>query len=357
MTMKRMVERAMAGMERRNGTETADSSADCAIERLAIVIVTYRRQDLLSSLLASITQLTQAPWRVIVVDNENSAETEHIVTQCAADIDRKWGGTQADGRGGVNRVVYAPQSENLGGAGGFSAGVGLAYDLGAQWFWIMDDDVAVLPDAIEKLSAWTDRHEVIQGGRYDYDGGSFYWQYRFLVALGIPNPIAPSSFGSAGYRVMNTLCFEGGLVSRNVVRQIGLPDPRFFIYWDDTVYGYLASKVTNPIVIPDVILRRTREIANWDIAGLRQLNSTSDLNRYHIMRNRGYMARYFMEYGDYRPFQFAVGTAATFAKEIIRLVAVDRGNLRTGLVRLVKGWRDSRKLLHDPDWKPMPSLE
>ena len=58
------------------------------------------------------------------------------------------------------------------------------------------------------------------------------------------------------------------------------------------MYGYRASKVTNPIVVPDVVLRRTREIGNWDIAGVRQLNSTSDMNRYHIMRNRGYMARY-----------------------------------------------------------------
>lgn len=154
---------------------------------------------------------------------------------------------------------------------------------------------------------------------------------------------------------MNTLCFEGGLFNRRVVKQIGLPDPRFFIYWDDTIYGYRASKVTQPIVVPDVILRRTREIGNWDIAGVRQLNSTSDMNRYHIMRNRGYMARYFMVYGDYRPFLFALGTAATAAKEIIRLVAVDREHLRTGIVQIAKGWWDSRKLLHNTEWRPMPS--
>ena len=118
------------------------------------------------------------------------------------------------------------------------------------------------------------------------------------------------------------------------------------------MYGYRASKVTNPIVVPDVVLRRTREIGNWDIAGVRQLNSTSDMNRYHIMRNRGYMARYFMAYGDFRPFLFAVGTLATAAKEVIRLVAVDREHLRTGLVQIAKGWWDSRKLLHDPTGSP-----
>ena len=219
------------------------------------------------------------------------------------------------------------------------------------------DDVAVMPEGIERLAKWTDRHDVIQGSRYDYDGGPFYWQYDFIVPLGIPNPIAPAAFGPAGYRVMDTLCFEGGLFRRNIVEKIGLPDPRFFIYWDDTMYGYRASKVTNPIVVPDVVLRRTREIGNWDIAGVRQLNSTSDMNRYHIMRNRGYMARYFMTYGDYRPLLFGLGTVLTAVKEVIRLTMVDREHFKTGIVQIAKGWWDSRKLLHDPEWQPMPPLK
>lgn len=333
----------------------AEQAQTATISKLAMVITTYKRQKLLATLFDSILALEQAPWRIIVVDNEQSDETRGMVEEFETKVNDQWGKTVVDGDGNQSRVVYAPQTENLGGAGGFSAGVKKAYELGAEWFWVMDDDVAVLPDAIAKLAPWTKRHEVIQGSRFDYDGGPFYWQYDFRIGLGIPNPIAPAAFGPAGYRVMNTLCFEGGLFSRRVVKQIGLPDPRFFIYWDDTIYGYRASKVTQPIVVPDVILRRTREIGNWDIAGVRQLNSTSDMNRYHIMRNRGYMARYFMVYGDYRPFLFALGTAATAVKEIIRLVAVDREHLRTGIVQIAKGWWDSRKLLHDTDWRPMPS--
>ena len=90
---------------------------------------------------------------------------------------------------------------------------------------------------------------------------------------------------------------------------------------------------------------------------MRQLNSTSDVNRYHIMRNRGYMARYFMVHGDFRPMLFALGTVLTAIKEVIRLVMVDREHVKTGVVQIVKGWWDSRKLMHDPDWKPMPPLK
>ena len=110
-------------------------------------------------------------------------------------------------------------------------------------------------------------------------------------------------------------------------------------------------------MIADKVMRRTRTIDNWDIAGLRQLNSTSDMNRYHIMRNRGYMARYFMAHGDYRPALFALGTVATFAKELIRLVAVDKTHVRSGVVKLIRGWWDSRAIMHDPDWKPIQPLK
>lgn len=326
------------------------------IERLAIVVVTYKRQALLQVLLQSFEQLNSAPWRIIVVDNEQSERTATMVEALNTALEQRWGQAQQDDSGARRRVMYAPQKENLGGAGGFSAGVKQAYELGAQWFWVMDDDVATLPDAIEKLAPWTRTHEVIQGSRLDYDGGDFYWQYQFLVGLGIPNPIAPAAFGPARFRHMNTLCFEGGLFCRKIVEQIGFPDPRYFIYWDDTTYGYLASKVTKPIVIADKILRRTRNIANWDIAGVRQLNSTSDMNRYHIMRNRGFMAHYFKQYGDYNPILFALGTAATAAKEVIRLIAVDRAHCRSGIGKLWAGWRASRKILHDRNFKPMPPL-
>jgi rhamnopyranosyl-N-acetylglucosaminyl-diphospho-decaprenol beta-1,3/1,4-galactofuranosyltransferase len=328
-----------------------------SLNKAAIVVVTYKRQELLAGLFDSILQLTQAPWRIVVVDNENSAETAVMVQQFSDRATSRWGKTIIDSAGNQERVVYTPQDHNGGGAGGFSVGVKKAYDLGAHWFWVMDDDVAVEPKGLDVLSKWADKYQVIQGSRLDYDNGSFYWQYHFINSLGIPDPIAPAGFGSSGCKTMNTMCFEGAFFSRKIVEQIGLPDPRFFIYWDDTIYGYLASKVTQPVVVSDVIMRRTRELGNWDIAGVRQLNSTSDMNRYHIMRNRGYMARYFMIYGDYRPVMFALGTAATAVKEVIRLFAVDRGSIFSGIPQLFHGWLDSRKLMHDPNWKPMPALK
>ena len=218
----------MKGMTYRNdktGEATVEHTCDAraAFDKLAIIVVTYKRQQLLEELLASFAQLTVAPWRIVIVDNEHSDETQDMVDEFREKADGLWGTTDADRKGGTSRVVYAPQTDNLGGAGGFSVGVKVAYDLGVEWFWVMDDDVAVLPDGIEKLAKWGRDHDVIQGGKLDFDGGPFYWQYNFIVPLGIPNPIAPAAFGSAGYRVMNTLRFEGGLFRGASWRRSGSP--------------------------------------------------------------------------------------------------------------------------------------
>ena len=329
------------------------------MERSAIIIVTYMRQQLLQRALDSILDLSVAPWRVVVVDNENSSETGDIVSEFGRRADARWGATadEPDSEGGTSRAVYVPMEENTGGSGGFSEGVRRAFELGAEWFWVMDDDVTVLPDGLDILDRWSHEAEAVMGQRRDFDGGHFYWQHRFCTALGIYNPFSRDSWRPGErFKFCNVLCFEGGFFSRRVVEKICLPDARFFIYLDDALYGYLASKVTDVIYVPDYVLSRSREIPNQGIGSVRQLNSASDMTRFYITRNRGYLARYFQLYGDYNPVGFAVGTLLTFAKETLRILMVDRGSVVSGTRRLLAGWREQRRIQKDPAWKPMPPL-
>lgn len=330
------------------------------MRRPAIIIVTYKRQQLLEQVLGSILELRTAPWRVVVVDNENSAQTQEIVASFGERADELWGrmAQDPDSEGGTSRAVYDPMPENTGGSGGFSEGVRRAYELGADWFWVMDDDVTVLPEGLDVLERWSHEAEAIMGQRRDFDGGHFYWQHRFSTTLGIYNPFSRDRWRPGErFKLCNVLCFEGCCFSRRVVEQIGLPDARFFIYLDDALYGYLASKVTDVIYVPDYILSRSREIPNQGIGSVRQLNSTSDMTRYYITRNRGYLARYFQVYGDYNPAGFALGTLLTFAKEFARILMVDRGCVVSGTKRLFAGWRAARQIQRDPSWEPVSPLE
>ena len=112
------------------------STLPAPIDKLAIVVVTYKRQELLANLFDSMTELTATPWRIVIVDNENSRETEAMCTAFNERLANLWGidADQPDAKGGTDRVIYAPQLKNGGGAGGFSAGTKCAYNLGAQWF-------------------------------------------------------------------------------------------------------------------------------------------------------------------------------------------------------------------------------
>lgn len=306
-----------------------------------IVVVTYNRSNLLRGLLASIGRMDPKPGRVVVVDNASSDDTTAVVEELSGAIGAE--------------VVYRRLEENTGGSGGFSEGMRVAYELGSEWIWLMDDDVEVLPDGLARMGVWTPRFRSIQGRRYDYDGSEFYWQYRVSVPLGIPIPFAPASFDASGYREMNSGCFEGMFIHRDVVAEIGLPDPRFFIYWDDTIYGWLASRVTPSAIVNEFVLRRTREIKQWDM-GIRHFNASSDMYRYYILRNRGIMRHYYAAHGAYRPVAFAIGTAATFAKEILRLLFVERKITKQGWTNLWRGLRDGREIARDRSWRPMPPL-
>lgn len=318
---------------------------------LAIIVTTYQRQELLKKLLKSIDTQKTKPSKIYVVDNENSVETKKIVNS-------------------FKRTQYVAMKENTGGAGGFSRGVEEAYKSGHEWLWIMDDDVKLLQNAIEKLVKWTDKtsrelsssqefDEITAGyqvSRKNFDGTSFYWQYRFWNKLAIPNPVAPGKWKDGEKsRPMNTACFEGGLFHRSIVEKIGLPDARFFIYWDDTIYGYLASKVTKLACVSDVVMQRTRTLENIKLGKIRKLNATSDMTRYYIMRNRGHMAHYLRLHKDYNPILFGFGTFLTFSKEVIRLFITK--SFKTGLPRLWKGWRDSRKIIHDKKWRPYNKIK
>ncbi len=307
----------------------------------AIVVVTYNRSALLERLLQSIARMDPKPGRVVIVDNASSDGTGETVAGYADTLGPE--------------ILYRRLETNTGGSGGFSEGMRVAYESGATWMWLMDDDVELIPDGLAKMGKWAPRFRSIQGRRYDYDGSEFYWQYRLSVPLGIPIPFAPAHFDASGYREMNSGCFEGMFIHRDIVQRIGLPDPRFFIYWDDSVYGWLASLQTSAVIVDEFVLRRTREIKQWDM-GIRHLNASSDMYRYYILRNRGIMRHYFAEHGAYRPVRFALGTVLTFGKEIVRLVAVERKVTWKGVASLFRGLRDGGRIARDRTWRPMPPL-
>ena len=77
------------------------------------------------------------------------------------------------------------------------------------------------------------------------------------------------------------------------------------------------------MIVDEFVLRRTREIKQWDM-GIRHMNASSNAYRYYIMRNRAHIKQYYRSLGVYSPVLFGLGHGAHVRKELIRLLFVER---------------------------------
>jgi len=201
-------------------------------ETVAIVVVTYNRADLLVNLLDGLAGLQRPADAVIVVDN---ASTDHTAAVLA----------DASLRG--LRVITTP--ENLGGAGGFRAGMKAAYDGGFDRIWLMDDDVVPAPDCLTVLLA-TDE-DCLMSVRENTEGGLIELA---ATRFDLRNPLAikpktasvmttyPDRASMPERVELENVAFEGFMVRRRVVETIGLPDASFFIFYDDVDYALRARR-------------------------------------------------------------------------------------------------------------------
>ncbi|MDH2415106.1 glycosyltransferase family 2 protein [Nocardioides sp. CER19] len=208
------------------------ASASERIETVAIVVVTYNRADLLVNLLDGLARLERPADAVIVVDNASTDHTAAVL--------------EASGLPGL-RVIRT--EKNLGGAGGFHAGMKAAHEAGFDRIWLMDDDVVPAPDCLTVLMGLDEN--CLMSVRENTDGSLIELAAtRFDLA----NPLAvkpktASVMSSYGDRArmpervqLENVAFEGFMVRRRVVDTIGLPDPSYFIFYDDVDYALRARR-------------------------------------------------------------------------------------------------------------------
>jgi GT2 family glycosyltransferase len=166
--------------------------------------------------------------------------------------------------------------ENTGGAGGFRAGVEAAYDQGFDRIWLMDDDVVPAPDCLALLMAQDEAcvmavREDVHGRLVEMAATEFDlthpWSMRPKRAM------VESDYGdrhAMPERVeLHVVAFEGPLFRREVVDAIGLPDPSFFIFYDDVDFALRARRAGYRIwaVRDAVLVRQLEHSQQHDLAG------------------------------------------------------------------------------------------
>ncbi|KAJ1684780.1 hypothetical protein LUZ63_020051 [Rhynchospora breviuscula] len=186
-------------------------------------------------MLRGLAGLDRAPDEVLVIDNASTDRTPEVLEACALP--------------GL-RVVRP--AENLGGAGGFHLGLRLAHEAGHDRVWLMDDDVVPAPDCLDVLlAAGAGSTDALMAVREDRSGAlvekaALRFDLRNPLAVKPKTAMVETTYGTREAMpervALENVAFEGFLVHRATVEAIGLPDPSFFIFYDDCDYAIRARR-------------------------------------------------------------------------------------------------------------------
>lgn len=190
------------------------------MKKIAAIVVTYNRCELLKECISAL-QTSAVPVEIIIVDNastDNTAETVQALLPA----------------GGIS---YFNTQKNIGGAGGFNFGMKKAYELGFDYFWLMDDDTIVEP---ETLSGLLKADEAL-AGNYGFlsslalwkDGTDCYMNYHTIAM----DWNLEKQRIRDGIVKVQTATFVSFFTTRQVAEKVGLPISEYFIWGDDTEYS------------------------------------------------------------------------------------------------------------------------
>ncbi|WP_417777168.1 dTDP-4-dehydrorhamnose reductase [Stutzerimonas xanthomarina] len=249
------------------------------MDQIYAVVLSYKRKELLQRCLDAIDEQTRPCAGVIVVDNASNDGTEEMLLQSEL----------------PNLKVYV-LSRNTGASGGFSAGFRLAYQQGADFVWMMDDDVIPEPDALEQLllanerlaerkqpssyllsMARTEHGLLTNVPRVDERTNSIdYENWPALLDIGVI-PVRPATYVSI-------------LVPRSSLAQHGLPLAPMFMWGDDTEFTLrISQNVPGYLVAASRVLHVRRVSGAIDI--LREPDPARIALHRHLVRNELFVAR------------------------------------------------------------------
>lgn len=213
--------------------------------RVAAVVVTYNR---LSQLQITLRRLmAEEIDHVIVVDNASTDDTAAFLA-----------------RPHDSRITVLRLAENMGGAGGFEAGMAVAADrFDPDWMVLLDDDARPMRGAMAEFRAAAAGIDPDAGGRRALGavaaavflpGGrrvcemnrpsrNPFWHPRLILRTLRRGTRAgfhlknPDFAADAPALPIDVASFVGFFVSRGAVRRAGLPEGGLFIYGDDVLYS------------------------------------------------------------------------------------------------------------------------
>ena len=194
------------------------------MNNVAAIVVTYNRKELLRECIKAL-QASSRSVDIIVIDNNSTDGTRKYI---------------ADLIGG--NVFYKRLKKNIGGAGGFSAGMKYAVRQGYEYIWIMDDDTIVKENSLEQLMNVTESvHD-----NFGFLSSSVKWIDGSDCKMNIQTYKSNLTdiekvYADRGICPVKAATFVSLLFKADAIKEVGLPLKEYFIWGDDKEYTLRMS--------------------------------------------------------------------------------------------------------------------
>lgn len=210
-----------------------ESNAGIKTPEVAIIILNWNGIVDTLACLASLSRLDYPTYKIIVVDNGSCDDSVTAI------------------RVAYPQVILIETGDNLGYVGGNNIGLNHASTLGADYALLLNNDTEVAPDFLSVLiqAAEADPKVAIVGPLiYYFDqpervwsaGGVIDRQQGNTYLLGL-NEVDQGQFGSTP-RAVDFVTGCALLIKTSVIEQVGLLDPRFFAYYEETEWCARAAQ-------------------------------------------------------------------------------------------------------------------
>lgn len=213
--------------------------------KIAAVIVTFNRKELLEKVLNQFDNMTRKPDRLIVVNNASNDGTDKILKAWFELSPYK------------NTVKIINLQENLGGSGGFNKGLNEAIKLDVDWVWLSDDDAFPDLDIFEKFINFKKDHDSSNVGAYCtsvINNGEIDLKHRRILSNTLIKKEISSkkSDYSLKYFKVDLFSYVGAIINKNVLVELGVTEKDYFIWYDDTEHSMRISKKYDIYCIPNL---------------------------------------------------------------------------------------------------------
>ncbi len=217
-------------------------------ETIVAITVTFNRVHTLENTLRALLNSSRKVDAIVVSDNCSNRENQERLKQLVAELSSK-----------ECPIYVVWLSDNLGGAGGFEAGMKFAKEnLDPDWYWIMDDDAYPRENTLENLL----KHKTLPklGALLPVIYGVDWKEYQLYHAktmykhLTKEKPKFQSIEEMQAVNEVDADAFVGPLFPKKVVDSCGFADGSLFIYGDDTEYTTRVHQKYKLYLIRDAVI-------------------------------------------------------------------------------------------------------